>query len=170
MGKLRHRPVRVISKAVKQQSCKELDPKSWPTEMPLSAPRAADLNQWRNRSARLVVISKTSRARGAAEELRAAELRRGFFPAFSHHIMDRDKISQRLLARASPRHACSAQQQDWAEGFWGQGAPGREWPRSPKKMGGSWGKQRRVGAETSWQERQLGPNLFQFLVLPPHAH
>lgn len=84
MGKLRHRPVIDMSKAVKQQSCKELDPKSWPTalptEMSLSAPGAADFNHWRNCRARLVVISKISRARGAAEEPRAAELRRGFFP------------------------------------------------------------------------------------------
>lgn len=61
MGKLRHRPVTDIYKAVKQQSCKELDPKSWltalPTEISLCAPGAADLNHWRNQSARLVVIS-----------------------------------------------------------------------------------------------------------------
>lgn len=85
MGKLRHRPVIDMPKAVKQQSCKELDPKSWPaalpTEMSLSAPGAADFNHWRNWRARLVMISKTSRGRGAAEELRAAGLRRGFFPA-----------------------------------------------------------------------------------------
>lgn len=129
--------------------------------MSLSVPGASDFNLWRNQRARLVVISKTSRARGAAEEPRAAELRRGFCPApkgpAEHHPSPAALLSSRIWQKGSGDRA---EPMCWA--------PGGEWSQCPKK-GQELGQ-----AQESWSRDKLAGRTartqFQLLVLSPYPH
>lgn len=87
----------------------------------------------------------------------------------SRNGSDEDKTRQSIT-----QPPCSASR-IWQKGLGTEAeplswAPRGERPRCPKLTEGSRDRERRDGAGTSWQEKQLRPNLLQSLVLPPHPH